>query len=201
MSPALATITVLVLFLASCTSSAQPPAAPSQQVEIHTAAPLPKPHKPCIECIYTDKIRRTDSAAVQYIKAHADDALYVEHKHGLPASITLAVGMYESGFGCSNIAQNANNHFGQKFYRAPQYMGELNPYRCGKGTLWQAYSTPRESYKAFANCYALAPFIYPHCEPLTPDKFAATGWGGRKNKRRYAAALKSIILRYNLEKI
>lgn len=187
--------------ISACTSLAQPPAAPSQQVEVKHAAPLPKPRKACIENIYENKLRRTDSAAVQYVKAHADDAMFIEFYYGLPASVTLAVGMYESGFGRSNIAQNACNHFGQKYYRAPQYMGELNPYKCQKGTLWQAYSTPRESYKAFANCYALAPFVYPYCEVLTPDKFAQTGWGGGKNKRRYAAALKSIISRYNLEKI
>lgn len=194
-------IPALALMISACTSSAQPPAAPSQQLEIRTAAPLPKPRKACIESIYENKLRRTDSAAVQYIKAHADDAIFIEFHYGLPASITLAVGMYESGFGRSNIAQKANNHFGQKYYAAPQYMGELNPHRCGKGTLWQAYSTPRESYKAFANSLALAPYIYPHCEELTPDKFAQTGWGGRKNKCRYAAHLKSIISRYNLDKI
>lgn len=191
---------IFALFLASCTTSAQPHAAPSPQLEIRTAAPLPKPRKACIECVYEGKLRRTDSAAVAYIKAHADDALFVEFYYGLPASLTLAVGMYESGFGASNIAKNAHNHFGQKHYPSPQYMGELNPYRCQKGTLWQAYSSPRESYKAFANSLALAPYIYPHCEPLTPDKFAATGWGGRKQKR-YARDLKSIISRYNLDKI
>ena len=189
-------LVLALLFAHSC--AAQP--APAQ-LEIKPAAPAPKPRKACIECIYEGKIRRTDSAAVQYVKAHADDALFIEFYYGLPASITLAVGMYESGFGCSNIASNANNHFGQKYYKAPQYLGELNPYRCGKGTLWQAYSSPRESYKAFANSYALATYIYPHCEELTPDKFAATGWGGGKNKKRYAAHLKSIISRYSLEKI
>jgi flagellum-specific peptidoglycan hydrolase FlgJ len=184
-----------LLFIHSC--HAQP--APAQ-LEIKPATYAPKPRKACIECVYAGKIRRTDSAAVQYIKAHADDAIFIEFHYGLPASITLAVGMYESGFGCSNIASNANNHFGQKYYKAPQYLGELNPYRCEKGTLWQAYSSPRESYKAFANSFALAPYIYPHCEQLTPDKFAATGWGGHKQKR-YAAHLKSIISRYSLEKI
>jgi len=189
-------IPALALFLSACTSSAQPPA----QLEIHTAAPLPKPRKACIESIYENKLRRTDSAAVAYIKAHADDALFIEFYYGLPASITLAVGMYESGFGGSNIAQNACNHFGQKFYRAPQYMGELAPYKCGKGTLWQTYATPRDAYISFAKAAALAPYVYPNCDVLTPDKFAATGWGGRgrKGQKRYAAALKSIISRYNL---
>jgi flagellum-specific peptidoglycan hydrolase FlgJ len=191
-----ATLLILILFFAhSC--AAQP--APAQ-LEIAHAAPLPKPRKACIECVYAGKIRRTDSAAVQYIKAHADDAIFIEFHYGLPASITLAVGMYKSGFGCSNIASNANNHFGQKYYKAPQYLGELNPYRCEKGRLWQAYSSPRESYKAFANSFALAPYIYPYCEQLTPEKFAATGWGGHKRKR-YAVHLKQIISRYNLEKI
>lgn len=194
-------IPIFALTISACTTLAQPPAAPSQQVEIQHAAPMPKPRKACIESIYEGKIRRCDSAALGYIKAHADDAMFIEFYYGLPAHITLAVGMYESDYGRSNIAQNANNHFGQKYYKAPQYMGELNPYKCKKGTLWQAYSTPRESYKAFANSAALAPFVYPHCEVLTPEKFAQTGWGGRKNKRRYAAHLKKIISRFSLDKI
>lgn len=189
-------ILLLLFTLTACTSRAQVPV----QVETRTTVPAPKPRKACLENIYTDKIRRCDSAAVAYIKQHADDALFIEFYYGLPASVTLAVGMYESDYGRSNIAKFACNHFGQKYYKAPQYMGELQPYKCKKGTFWQAFSTPRESYKAFANSAALAPYVYPHCQELTPDKFAQTGWGGRK-KKRYARHLKMIISRYNLDKI
>lgn len=39
-------------------------------------------------------------------------------KHGIPASITLAQGIFESGYGSSYLAVVANNHFGIKAYRA-----------------------------------------------------------------------------------
>jgi hypothetical protein len=188
-----------LLFAHAC--AAQP--APAQ-LEIHAIAPLPKPRKPCIDCIYTDRIRRTDSAAVAYIKRHADDALYVEYAHGLPAYILLAVGIHESRFGTSNIARNANNHFGFRYYaEAHQYIDSRPPYQCENGRMWRTFPTVRDSYIAVAEACSMAPYLPPYCWHLTPDKFAATGWGGRKSCEReaYARDLKKIISRYSLEKI
>lgn len=189
---------LLLLTLTACTSRAQVPV----QVEIHTATPAPKPRKACLENIYTERLRRCDSAAVQYIKAHADDALYVEHTHGLPAYILLAVAIYESKHGASNIARCANNHFGFRYYaEAHQYIDTRRPYQCERGRMWRTFPTVRDSYIAVAEACAIAPYLYPYCKPLTPDEFAATGWGGRgrREQKQYAKALKSIIWRYNLE--
>ena len=38
-------------------------------------------------------------------------------RSGVPASITLAQGMLESGYGNSELAKNENNHFGIKCKR------------------------------------------------------------------------------------
>lgn len=42
------------------------------------------------------------------------------HEHGIPASITLAQGVLESGSGRSQLARRSNNHFGIKCHRGWQ---------------------------------------------------------------------------------
>ncbi len=49
-----------------------------------------------------------------YITRYAPVAVAEMHQHGVPASITLAQGLLESGAGTSMLATRANNHFGIK---------------------------------------------------------------------------------------
>lgn len=64
-------------------------------------------------------------ALQEYIDKWKDVAVQQMHEHGIPASITLAQGILESGYGNSPLARYANNHFGikchkwdgQKFYK------------------------------------------------------------------------------------
>lgn len=53
--------------------------------------------------LYQEYIRRYSPMAVEQMK-----------RYGIPASITLAQGLLESGAGTSMLAQKANNHFGIK---------------------------------------------------------------------------------------
>ena len=50
----------------------------------------------------------------QYIETYKDIAIQEMHRAKIPASITLAQGILESGSGNSKLAVNANNHFGIK---------------------------------------------------------------------------------------
>lgn len=50
----------------------------------------------------------------EYIEKYKDDAIKEMLMHGVPASITLAQGMLESGNGNSALSVYANNHFGIK---------------------------------------------------------------------------------------
>lgn len=50
----------------------------------------------------------------KYIKTYSDLAVQHQKKYKIPASITLAQGLLESGAGQSNLARRSNNHFGIK---------------------------------------------------------------------------------------
>ncbi len=54
------------------------------------------------------------TTATEYISKWADEAVYQMVVHGVPASITLAQGLLESGNGNSRLAREGNNHFGIK---------------------------------------------------------------------------------------
>lgn len=50
----------------------------------------------------------------KYIKTYSDLAVQHQKKYKIPASITLAQGLLESGAGQSDLARHSNNHFGIK---------------------------------------------------------------------------------------
>ena len=50
----------------------------------------------------------------EYIKKYRDIAVEEMKKYHIPASITLAQGLLESGAGQSTLARKSNNHFGIK---------------------------------------------------------------------------------------
>ncbi len=57
------------------------------------------------------------TTAKEYIEKYKDIAIKEMKKHSIPASITIAQGMLESGFGNSKLAKKANNHFGIKCHK------------------------------------------------------------------------------------
>lgn len=67
----------------------------------------------CLEAFeLTDAANHT--RALNYLDEFKDLAVEEMHRTGIPASIKLAQGMFESGFGQSILAREANNHFGIK---------------------------------------------------------------------------------------
>lgn len=59
---------------------------------------------------------QTSSDIDIYIEKYKSIALEQERTYGIPAPITLAQGILESGAGRSGLTRNANNHFGIKAY-------------------------------------------------------------------------------------
>jgi LysM repeat protein len=81
-----------------------------------------------------------------YIDQYKDMAIEQMNKYKIPASITLAQGLFESGAGMSELARNGNNHFGIKCgasWTGPTvYHNDDAPNEC-----FRAYSNARDSYE------------------------------------------------------
>ena len=65
------------------------------------------------ECVLAQPAERRITRE-EYIEMYKDDAIKEMLKSGVPASITLAQGILESGDGNSPLAVYAKNHFGVK---------------------------------------------------------------------------------------
>ena len=80
-----------------------------------------------------------------YIDKYKDLAISQMQRYGIPASITLAQGVYESGAGTSMLATTANNHFGIKCHGWTGRSVEKNDGT--NETCWRAYDSVSESYE------------------------------------------------------
>lgn len=83
---------------------------------------------------------------VAYIEKYKKEAQHQQKKHGIPASITLAQGLLESGAGKSELATKANNHFGVKC--AGDWTGGTYHHDDEtKGECFRSYKHAEESYE------------------------------------------------------
>ena len=81
-----------------------------------------------------------------YIDQYKGLAMQEMVRTGIPASITLAQGLLETGFGQSELATNANNHFGIKC--KGDWMGEKVYHDDDtKGECFRKYNSAIESYR------------------------------------------------------
>ena len=67
----------------------------------------------CLLIIVTIQVKAT-AIADEYINRYKDIAVSEMYRTGIPASIKLAQGLLESDWGRSELAREANNHFGIK---------------------------------------------------------------------------------------
>ena len=70
----------------------------------------------------TQKVKVTTEMVLAYIDRFAPTAKNNMTKNGIPASITLAQGILESGAGTGDLSVQANNHFGIKCHK--EWTGE-----------------------------------------------------------------------------
>ncbi len=142
----------------------------------------------------------TPLTSVQYISRYKAIAIQEMNLHGIPASITLAQGLFESGSGNSELARVANNHFGVKCN--PTWAGKTY-YRDddNKNDCFRVYDSPEDSYhdhslflkkKNYAQLYDL---------DITDYKGWARGlkMAGYATNPDYPAILISIIQKYKLD--
>ena len=79
-----------------------------------------------------------------YVTVFAPTAVAQMEEYGVPASITLAQGLLESGAGRSNLSQRANNHFGIKC--TSDWTGKTVAHE-KTNVCFRAYDNPAESYR------------------------------------------------------
>jgi len=88
----------------------------------------------------------TASYVTEYINKYSAVAVSEMQRTGIPASITLAQGMLESGYGRSSLATKGNNHFGIKCHSnwtgARIYHDDNR-----RGECFRAYNSALESYR------------------------------------------------------
>jgi flagellum-specific peptidoglycan hydrolase FlgJ len=83
---------------------------------------------------------------LNYIERYKDIAMREMQEYKIPASITLAQGLLESGNGKSELARKSNNHFGIKCHSS--WKGKRTYYDDdAKGECFRVYDDPAQSYR------------------------------------------------------
>lgn len=137
----------------------------------------------------------------EYIDAWHEVAVEQMREHGIPASITLAQGMLESGHGRSKLSVEACNHFGIKC--GNQWRGEyILVDDDKKGERFRKYKNARESF-ADHSTFLLGP-RYKELFKLEPTKYKLWANGLKKagyaTDPNYAPKLIRVIEKYQLDR-
>lgn len=135
----------------------------------------------------------------KYIKAYSTLAVKQQAQYKIPASITLAQGLLESGAGQSDLARRSNNHFGIKCHEwkgARVYHDDDL-----RGECFRKYSTVEQSYTDHSKFLAERP-RYASLFKLRITDYK--GWAkglqkcGYATDRAYANKLIKVIEDYEL---
>ena len=143
-----------------------------------------------------------NSAYRDYILRYKDLAIEQMMKYRIPASITLAQGLIESGAGRSRLTRESNNHFGikchgwkgRKVYHDDDSRGEC----------FRAYPSAYQSYEDHSRFLVNSP-RYSRLFKLKITDYK--GWArglkacGYATNPRYASMLIDVIECYNLDKL
>jgi len=144
----------------------------------------------------TDRI-----TAEQYIEQWKAVAVKKMKEHGIPASITLAQGLLESGNGNSELARKANNHFGIKC--TPDWTGGKSYHDDdAKNECFKKYASALESYNDHS-AHLMRNQRYSILFSYSPTDYARWAHGLKKcgyaTNPQYAYQLIKIIEEYRLQ--
>ena len=90
--------------------------------------------------------QRKNKAYIDYIEKYSSLAVKHQKQYGIPASITLAQGLLESGAGRSELARMSNNHFGIKCHS--DWKGKRVYYDDDKkDDCFRKYNKPEDSFE------------------------------------------------------
>ncbi len=196
---------LVTLLLASCGSKRQivtkrtpKPVIVEEPREDEVAVPTIKPNKKkkkFSKKTYTE-------TTVDYIEKFAPIAVKEMHKYKIPASITLAQGILESGSGRSNLSVRSNNHFGIKCHRG--WKGKSVTHDDDrKGECFRKYKYPEESYEDHST-FLTTRKRYAKLFKLRSTDYRGWAYGlkraGYATDRKYPNKLIALIEKFDLDK-
>ncbi|MGB3946394.1 MAG: glucosaminidase domain-containing protein [Bacteroidia bacterium] len=143
---------------------------------------------------------QTSTLAKQYVENFKDEAIKEMQLYNIPASITLAQGMLESGYGMSDLAKKANNHFGIKCHgdwQGPTFIQNDDE----KNECFRKYSTVLDSYTDHS-LFLKSRARYAHLFELNTTDYRGWAQGlkeaGYATEPQYAERLLDLIETYEL---
>ena len=139
--------------------------------------------------------------ALAYIRKYKDLAISEQRRSGVPAAITLAQGIHETQAGNSELATEANNHFGIKCKKT--WQGETYAHTDdAPNECFRKYSKAIDSYRDHSD-YLRNSTRYQSCFSLEATDYA--GWAtelkkcGYATNPRYAQKLIRIVEDFHLQ--
>ena len=143
-----------------------------------------------------------DERVNNYVAAFSIVAIEEMKMYDIPASITLAQGILESGMGYSRLALDANNHFGIKCHS--EWEGKRIYHDDDeKGECFRVYRDPRSSYRDHS-LFLISRSRYNLLFDLKIDDYK--GWAkglkkaGYATDPKYSNKLINLIERYSLDR-
>ena len=137
-----------------------------------------------------------------YIKKYAPAATKNMRFYKIPASITLAQGILESGHGQSTLAKKANNHFGIKCHKGWKGKSILHD-DDAKDECFRSYKNPLRSYKDHS-LFLVERDRYSSLFKLNRKDYKSWAIGlkaaGYATDPKYAEKLISLIERFKLNR-
>ena len=136
-----------------------------------------------------------------YIETYKDIAIAEMQRTGVPAAITLAQGIHETGAGTSDLVRRSNNHFGIKC--KSDWKGEsVSHDDDARGECFRKYNDPYESYRDHSDFLKYRPY-YTDLFKLDPTDNEGWAYGLKKagyaTNPKYPQILIKLIKDYNLQ--
>jgi len=169
-----------------------------------------------LACLYAqtshyNTMDRRPAKVSNYISKYKYLSVELNQQTDIPVPIILAVAGLESNWGSSELAKNANNHFGLKIkddWKGLEYCKETEEYAYGVSyevyDCFRKYYLIRESYQDFGRFLASRSH---YKSALNTPSWNFSGWaeglqqGGYATDPDYAQKIINLIEKYRLDEI